>query len=122
MINRKKISDDWMMYHEICQRQRFGWKPLHIAGFLGLDISCSSCIVYFSRNASWLVGTLFRSNTSDSLFGDYTLGKFATMVVGKGCDYDSKLSIGERLPFLSANEEVVPFFTGGWYQFSPALK
>ena len=35
------------------------------------DISCSSCIVFFSRYASWLVGTLFRSNTSDSLFGDY---------------------------------------------------
>ncbi|MCJ7447748.1 MAG: hypothetical protein MUO72_08645 [Bacteroidales bacterium] len=35
------------------------------------DISCASCIVFFSRYASWLVGTLFRSNTSDSLHGDY---------------------------------------------------
>jgi hypothetical protein len=40
------------------------------------DISCSSCIVFFSRYASWLVGTLFLSNTSDSLHGDYT-GKYS---------------------------------------------
>jgi len=39
------------------------------------DISCFFYIVFFSRFASWLVGTLFWSNTSDSLHGDYT-GKY----------------------------------------------
>ena len=34
---RKKFLDHWMEYHEICQRQRLGWKPTQIAEFLGLD-------------------------------------------------------------------------------------
>src|SRR5665648_1031951 len=34
-------------------------------------ISCYSCIVCFSRYVSWLAGILSRSNTSDSLHGDY---------------------------------------------------
>jgi len=44
------------------------------------------------------------------------------MVAGKGRDHDSKLSIGERLLFLSGMEEVVAFFSGRWYQFIPSLK
>lgn len=34
---QKNFLNDWMMYHEICNRERLGWKPPHIAGFLGLD-------------------------------------------------------------------------------------
>lgn len=34
---QKNFLNDWMMYHEICNRERLGWKPPHIAEFLGLD-------------------------------------------------------------------------------------
>ena len=39
------------------------------------------------------------------------------MLADEGCCHFWNLSEYERLPFLSVKEEVVAFFTGGWYQF-----
>jgi len=44
--------------------------PSDLPGFY-YDIYCSVCIVCLSRYAFWHVGTPLRSNTSDSLSGDY---------------------------------------------------
>ena len=46
----------------------------------------------------------------------------ATMLADEGCYHFWNLSEYERLPFLSGKEEVVAFFTDGWYQFKPLLK
>jgi len=46
---QKKFLDHWMEYHEICQRQRLGWKPTQIAEFLGLDWILRSMLTPLNR-------------------------------------------------------------------------
>jgi len=50
---QKNFLNDWMMYHEICQRQRLGWKPPHIAAFLNLDARTVKKYLAMTEDEYW---------------------------------------------------------------------
>jgi len=51
---QKNFLNDWMMYHEICQRQRLGWKPPHIAAFLNLDARTVKKYLAMTEDEYWV--------------------------------------------------------------------
>jgi hypothetical protein len=89
---QRNFLNDWMMYHEICQRQRLGWKPPHIASFLNLDARTVKKYLAMTEDEYWAYrGRLEQRSRKLAIYEDFVVKRLTD------CDEASAAQIHDWL-------------------------